>query len=65
MGSQFAAWMRPGGADAPVVYFGSEGVRGVLARSPRDWALAIAHALWIDEYPGDDEPAALVAATAR
>lgn len=59
MGSQFAAWVRPGSNETPIVYFGSEGGRGVLVGSPRDWALALAYAPWIDEYPTDDGPAGL------
>ena len=52
-GSQFALWIRPGSEDEepPVVYFGSEGGGGVIAASPKDWALAVAHAPGIDEYP--------------
>jgi hypothetical protein len=50
-GSQVAAWVRPGhepDATTPVVFFGSEGERTVLAASPLDWAFMIAHApgLW-------------------
>ena len=60
MGSQFAAWHRPGAEqEPPIVYFGSEGGRGVLVRSPEDWVQIIAHAPTIDEYPSDDGPAIL------
>ena len=60
MGSQIAAWLRPAPQSSPVVYFGSEGGRGVLVRSTKDWAQMLAYAPYIDEYPGDDEPACLV-----
>ncbi len=59
MGSQIAAWHRPGDdGPPPIVYFGSEGGAGVLVRTPLDWAMALAHAPGIDEYP-DDGPACL------
>lgn len=58
-GSQFAAWNRPGDeGPPPIVFFGSEGGAGVLVRSPVDWAMALAHAPGVDEYP-DDGPAHL------
>ncbi len=60
MGSEFVAWIRPGvDGPAPVVYFGSEGGRGVLARSPKDWAMVLAHAPGIIEYAFGDDPAQL------
>jgi hypothetical protein len=44
-GGQFAAWIRPNApAPYPVVLFGSEGGRGVLASSPLRWAQILAHA---------------------
>lgn len=59
MGSQFAAWTRPGDdGPPPIVYFGSEGGAGVLARTPLDWAMALAHAPGINEY-SDEGPAEL------
>ncbi|QDG51127.1 hypothetical protein FIV42_10385 [Persicimonas caeni] len=60
MGSQFAAWIRPGAeGPPPVVYFGSEGGSGVLVRSPRDWAMVLAYAPGVDEYPTFTSPARL------
>ncbi len=53
-GSQFAAWIRDGVAEIPVVIFGSEGGRGVVAKSCEDWAKIIAHAPSVDEYGDDD-----------
>lgn len=54
MGSQFAAWHRPGDeGPPPIVYFGSEGGAGVLVRTPLDWAMALAHAPGVDEHPDD------------
>lgn len=54
-GGQIAAWIRPGAQPPhPVVLFGSEGGRGVLAASPADWARIVAHASFIDDY---DTPA--------
>lgn len=58
-GSQFAAWVRPGDeGPPPIVFFGSEGGTGVLVRTPQDWAMALAHAPGVDEYP-DEGPAQL------
>lgn len=62
MGGQFAAWVRPEDAgdekngesgEPPVVLFGSEGGRGVVARSPEAWAQIVAWAPFVDEYGGD------------
>lgn len=50
-GSQFAAWIRPGNTQIPVVFFGSEGGAGVVAASCDLWAQTIAFAPAIDEYP--------------
>lgn len=56
MGSQFAAWQRPGDeGPPPIVYFGSEGGCGVLVRTPMDWVMALAHAPGIDEYPAEGQ----------
>ena len=58
-GSQLAAWVRPGHEPdeaTPVVVFGSEGDRTVLAANPLDWAFMVAHApaFWepFDEMDG-------------
>ena len=58
-GSQFAAWVRPDAKETPVVFFGSEGGRGVLTRSLEAWVKVLAFAPGIDEYPDDDAPACL------
>lgn len=50
MGSQFAVWKRPDSDVMPVVYFGSEGGRGVLTKSPEGFALALSYGIGIDEY---------------
>lgn len=53
-GSQFAVWIRPDAEPPhPVVFFGSEGSAGVLAASPEDFAMALAHGPGIDEYGSD------------
>jgi len=58
-GGQFAVWLRKGAqAPHPVVLFGSEGGRGVLATTPARWAQILAHAPTIDDY---EEPASLSA----
>ncbi len=50
-GGQIAAWIRPGAEPPyPIVLFGSEGGRGVLAATPADWVRVIAHAPFIDDY---------------
>ena len=49
MGGEFVHWGRPG-ADAVVVYFGSEGGFGVLAPSLVDWVRAIAQGPTILEH---------------
>ncbi len=49
-GSQFAAWIRPGETQIPVVFFGSEGGAGALATSCKNWAKTIAYAPAIEEY---------------
>ena len=49
-GSMFVTWTR-GEAPAAVAYLGSEGSRGVLARSLRDWVDILAHAPHITEHP--------------
>lgn len=53
-GGPFAAWIREGIEDIPVVQFGSEGGRGVVAKSCADWAKIIAHAPGVREYGTDD-----------
>lgn len=59
-GGQFAIWLRPGFQDPhPVVYLGSEGGAGVVASSPENWALSIAHAPGLNEYPTAGGPATL------
>ena len=64
-GGHVAAWIRPGAEEPPpVVFFGSEGGRGVLALTPQRFASALAHGAMIVEYPGlgdddDDAPARL------
>jgi alkanesulfonate monooxygenase SsuD/methylene tetrahydromethanopterin reductase-like flavin-dependent oxidoreductase (luciferase family) len=61
-GSQVAAWMRPEeDGPPPIVFFGSEGGVGVLTATPLNWALLIAHAPWLNEYPSDGGPARAVA----
>lgn len=49
-GSQLALWIRPGEetAQVPVVFFGSEGDRGVITRNLTSWAQLVAHAPEID-----------------
>jgi hypothetical protein len=57
-GGQFAAWIRPGAEEPhPVVFFGSEGGRGVLAASPGAWAKMLASWITVNEYDysGPDE----------
>lgn len=60
-GSQLAAWTFDPDQPPCVVFFGSEGGRGVLTSTLEGWAHAIAHAPAIDEYPSfeDDLPACL------
>lgn len=48
-GGQFACW-RHGEGPAAVVYFGSEGGRGVLASTVVDWIETLAHGPTIIEY---------------
>ena len=52
-GGEVAAWIRPGHehSEPPVVFFGSEGGHGVLAATLTRWALLLAHAPEIHEYP--------------
>ena len=60
-GGRVALWPVAGRSWTPIVFFGSEGGSGVLAPSPSDFAQALAHAPWIEEYPDEElqEPARL------
>ena len=59
-GGQFAIWTRLRAVEPhPLVFFGSEGGHGVIAKSARDWLLMIAHGVGVDEYGPDNGPTAV------
>ena len=56
-GGQFAAWIKPGSPQIPVVFFGSEGGVGVMVSSLERWPAVLTHAPWISEE--HDEPSSV------
>lgn len=52
-GSMYAAWLRPGvQGPPPIVFFGSDGDSGVLAKDPTDFAHALAFGTDMDDPDG-------------
>lgn len=58
-GGLFVVWVRAEDDRRPVLLLGSEGGFGVLTATPREFAMALAHGPWIDDF---EEPASLTAA---